>query len=57
MSILKLQIQDFENVETPKEGWVVLGFSDVSGTSYLTQKDEYGNISYPVSGSTGSNWT
>jgi len=46
MSILKLEIQDLNNIENPREGWMLLGFSNSGGTTYLTGKDSNGNIYY-----------
>jgi len=55
MSILKLKIQDFREVETPRTGWIFLGYDTSGGTitnGALAQMDEFGNIIYIESGTT-----
>jgi hypothetical protein len=44
MSILKLKVQDFTQVEFPRDGWLLLGYDTSGGTQLggkLAQMDEY----------------
>lgn len=55
MSILKLKIQDFREVSTPRAGWKFLGYDTSGGTlqyGALAEMNEFGDIYYIESGVT-----
>jgi len=55
MSILKLKIQDFREVDLPRDEWMFLGYDTSGGTvptGILAEMDMNGNITYIEAGTT-----